>query len=448
MSTQLRARASRTVAVLGRVARTTSDRDVTFLAAGVAYYAFVSLLPTVVLVFVLATAVGQQQLVAAVVDGSAGVLTEAGQQFVIEALASGAGRGGTTVFSVLLAVWGSLKVFRGIDTAFEEIYGASDSSSFVGRLRDSLVVAVSIGASFLLMLALGGVLAVVDLGFGLGILSFFVLPAVLTAAFLPMYYFFPNVDVSVREVLPGAVFAGVGWTLLQALFQVYVGYQGSAGSGPQVYGAIGAVLLLVTWLYLGGMVLLVGVVLNVTLASEGRSGVDHDEDRGRGELVGDGSGLGAPAGHDGSTAPHDPTDRHGKGDPGRRRSRMSGDDTDEPAPDIAELDRRVAALRADLDDIDGRTVEKPALESELKRYVRGRMRRGHARGWGPYLVLLYGVVLTLGAFRWLEGLVAIAAMLILFLSTLGLYTLFLIVGVGLNLLDVPGKALDAVRARR
>jgi len=91
------------------------------------------------------------------------------------------------------------------------------------------------------------------------------------------------------------------------------------------------------------------------------------------------------------------------------------------------------------DDVERRTVDKPAVESELKRYVRSRMRRGHARGWGPYLVLLYGTVLILGAFSFLDGLYAIAAMLILGLSTLGLYTLFIIVGIGLNLLETPAK---------
>lgn len=124
------------------------------------------------------------------------------------------------------------------------------------------------------------------------------------------------------------------------------------------------------------------------------------------------------------------------------------EDEGRPAPDIGELDERVAELRADLDAIDDRTIEKPAVEAELKRYVRRRMRRGHARGWGPYLVLLYGTVMTLGAFYFLEEWVAIAAMLVVFLSTLGLYTLFLLVGVGLNLVSVPGRAVDAVRDRR
>ena len=124
------------------------------------------------------------------------------------------------------------------------------------------------------------------------------------------------------------------------------------------------------------------------------------------------------------------------------------EDDGRPAPDIGELDERVAELRADLDAIDDRTVKKPALEAELKRYVRRRLRRGHARGWGPYLVLLYGTVMVLGAFRWLDGWFAIGAMIVLFLSTLGLYTLFVLVGVGLNVVEVPWKALDAVRDRR
>jgi hypothetical protein len=39
-------------------------------------------------------------------------------------------------------------------------------------------------------------------------------------------------------------------------------------------------------------------------------------------------------------------------------------------------------------------------------------------------------------------------MLVLFLSTLGLYVLFVMVGVGLNAVEVPGRAVDAVRERR
>jgi hypothetical protein len=88
------------------------------------------------------------------------------------------------------------------------------------------------------------------------------------------------------------------------------------------------------------------------------------------------------------------------------------------------------------------------VEADLKRYVRRRIRRGHARGWGPYLVLLYGTVMTLGAFYFLDGVWAILAMLVLFLSTLGLYALFVLVGVGLSLLGTPRRAYERVREFR
>jgi membrane protein len=123
-----------------------------------------------------------------------------------------------------------------------------------------------------------------------------------------------------------------------------------------------------------------------------------------------------------------------------------GDDDPEPAPDLGDLRRELAALREDLDefedDVDRRTVERDVLVAELRRYVRARVRRGHARGWGPYLVLLYGTVMTLGAFHELSGGWAIAAMVVVWLSTLGLYTLMVLVGVGVNLVGVPGRLRD------
>ncbi len=137
---------------------------------------------------------------------------------------------------------------------------------------------------------------------------------------------------------------------------------------------------------------------------------------------------------------------------------MTGDDTRDaetdpsPAPDIDDLADRVDEVRADLDafesDVEERTVDRPELEAELKRYVRRRMRRGHARGWGPYLVLLYGTAMTLGAFYLLSDLLAVVAMIIIFLSTLGLYVLFVLFGVGLSLLGKPAQAAEAVRRFR
>lgn len=110
--------------------------------------------------------------------------------------------------------------------------------------------------------------------------------------------------------------------------------------------------------------------------------------------------------------------------------------------DVAQLRRELDRLE---DDIEDRTVHRDELEADLKRYVRRRARRGKARGWGPYLVLLYGTIMTLGAFFFLNGVWAVLAMLVVWLSTLGLYVLMVIVGAAVGVAGLPGRLRESVR---
>ncbi len=411
-----------------RIVAAVRDRDVTFLAASVAYYAFISLVPALLLLIAVASAVLGDAVASIVVTESRSFLTPAGQEAVASAIASAEGRTGATFLGAVVLGWSTLKVFRGLDTAFQTAYGVSEPSTLVGEISDAAVVAVGIGTGIVSMVVLGTLIAgsellpaIADVP-GIGIAGLLVLPLVLVVVFFPMYYVLPNRPVSVREAIPGTALAAVGWTVLQAGFQVYAANAGQY----QVYGVLGGILLLVTWLYLAAIVVITGAVVNAVIAD-----VTVIEDR---QLQGD---------------PGRPTDMGDREDTEARAT--SDDETPRGAPDVAELEAEVRRLRADLDefedDVERRTVDRPRLETELKTYVRKRMRRGHARGWGPYLVLLYGTVLTLGAFRYLDGGYAIAAMLILGLSTLGLYTLFVLVGVGLNALEAPGKAVEYVRNR-
>ena len=419
-----------------RVVDVAIDRQVTFLAAAIAYYAFVSLVPALLLLVVVATAVFGEVIAGELVASAGGFLTPAGEEAVTGAVSSAGGRTGAGVLGVAVLLWSTLKVFRGLDTAFAELYGVKEPPDFAKQLTDAGSVVLGVGVGVGVMVIVGAFVAAADAVPAVEAVSILVLPGFLAVVFLPMYYLLPQPQIGIREALPGAVVAAVGWTLLQTGFQVY-----AASSGQfQVYGVIGGILLLVTWLYLAAVVVVVGGVVNVVLS--GRDGM-------------------SPASGGGSAAVTPVADRQLQQDRGRPTG-MNGEsdgaddagDEERPqgAPDVAALREEVGRLRAEFDefedDVERRTVDKPAVESELKRYVRSRMRRGHARGWGPYLVLLYGTVLILGAFSFLDGLYAIAAMLILGLSTLGLYTLFIIVGIGLNVLETPGKALDYARDRK
>ena len=124
---------------------------------------------------------------------------------------------------------------------------------------------------------------------------------------------------------------------------------------------------------------------------------------------------------------------------------------DQNGGETATLDD-VETLREDVvafaDEVEDRIIKRDTLESDLKKYVRKRQRRGHVRGWGPYLVLLYGTVMTVGAFAYLNGGWAILAMLVVWLSTLGLYVLMTLVGLVGTAVGLPGRLTERVREFR
>ncbi|WP_430503894.1 YhjD/YihY/BrkB family envelope integrity protein [Haloparvum sp. PAK95] len=439
------------VSTVRQVVSLVQSGRVTFLAAGVAYYAFISLIPALLLLVVVASTVFGEAFAATVLAATRQFLAPAGQEAITTAVASAEGRGGATVFGVIVLLWSTLKVFRGLDTAFLEVYGVEADVGFLAQLRDATTVAVGLGVGLAAMVVVGTVVAAVDVGPLVDVVSILLLPALLTLVFLPIYYVLPYPLVTLREALPGAVVAAVGWTALQAIFQLY-----AAGAEQyQVYGVIGGILLLVTWLYVAALVVIVGAVVNVVLSERQEVGIEPGE-----PMASAGRGAARAAAATGSTVengvdrqlqqrPGLPTDM-GERD-GSTATESERGERPRGAPDVAELESEVSRLRAELEsfeeDVEERTVDRPQLKTELQAYVRDRMRRGHARGWGPYLVLLYGTVMTLGAFYFLQGIYAIAAMIVLGLSTLGLYTLFLVVGVGLNAAGVPGKAFDYVRSR-
>jgi len=374
---------------------------VQFLAAAVAFYAFVSIIPLALLGLAVLQFI-DGGLAAQAVAASSDVLTPSAQAIVADAVSSSAGRGGATIVGLGFLAWSGIRVFRGLDVAFSHVYGRQGPEPLATQLVDAAIVLAAIPVAFGAAAVLGVVLPLLEGVPLMDIIGRLVLPLVLFLVFLPIYYRFPDVRVTVREVVPGTVFAAVGWAVLAVGFSFYTGTVATF----HLYGVLGAGLLLVTWLYLGGSIIMVGAVLNAVLAG-------RPDDRSERTAERDGE----PAESPDSTAT-------------------------EPAPDIGGLASEVRALRSDLED---RTVSRSALEGELQRYVRRRVRRGKARGWGPYLVLLYGTAMTLGAFYWLSGGWAILAMIVVWLSTLGLYVLMLLVGAGISVAGVPGRLSERVR---
>lgn len=231
------------------------------VAGNVAFSAFVSIFPLLALAVAVTAALGGPDLVGRAVEGADPYLTRTAQGVLAESVANPSGRTGASVLSLGLLLWGALRVFRGLDVAFSLLYGTAHRTGFLGSLRDGLVVLVALTVALAVTAGVSAFVAFAP-GDPIGPLT---APAVLVAglalAFLPVYYVFPDADVTVREVAPGVLVAALGWAGLVQAFQFYA----SVAGRYEVYGAIGAVLLVLVWLYVAGMLLLTGAAVNVVL---------------------------------------------------------------------------------------------------------------------------------------------------------------------------------------
>ena len=126
------------------------DKEITFIAASLAYYAFVSLIPLVLLLLVIVSFAGGQAMADRIAQAAGGALSPSGQGLVSNAISNRSGAGGATVVSLLALLWSALKVFRGLDTAFSRAYGR-ESPGLATQLKNGLVtlLAVTLGIGVL-----------------------------------------------------------------------------------------------------------------------------------------------------------------------------------------------------------------------------------------------------------------------------------------------------------
>ncbi len=262
----MRDRLRAAVSVVRPVVDLIRDRNLTYLAAGIAYYAFVSIIPLMLLAVAIASFVGGEAMADRVANTLSQQLSPSGQNLIREALANTAGRGVASVIGFLTLTWSSLRLFRGIDQAFDEVYLDTVETSLPEQIRNALIVVIGIALAIALVVASGIVLSVlpVEVPF-VDLFGTLVLLVVLVAAFLPIYYVLPPLEMTLRGAIPGAAFAAVGWVLLQVGFRIYATHAGQYAA----YGVIGAALLFVTWLYFASIVVLVGAAINAVVQETG-----------------------------------------------------------------------------------------------------------------------------------------------------------------------------------
>jgi membrane protein len=263
-------RVHRTVGIFRDVVGTFRAAHVPFLAASIAYAAFVSLIPLLVLLALIASAVGGEALASMIVDLTASYLSPAGQDLLVGTLQRARAQTGLSVLSALVLLWATLRLFRSLDLAFSLLYGTTEQTGIVHQLVDGVVVLTAMLVAFAGTVALAVLRALLPTIPYSGLGSTIALVAFLTVTLLPLYYVFPDRPVTVRDVLPGTVVAAVGWTALEVGFGLYVRFS----SANELYGVVGGVILVITWLYFGALIVLLGATINVVLGGYHPADVD------------------------------------------------------------------------------------------------------------------------------------------------------------------------------
>lgn len=276
-----------------------NDR-VTGLAAEMAFFAILSLLPLLVAVgaglgylerIIGADAVERAE--AAVIDGVAVVF---GPELTGDAIAPfvqgllSEERGGLAVGSLIITAYLASRVFTATIRALDLAYDVEEGRGLI--VQRGLAVLFAFGAVivFVLMLAFmvvgpmlgGGRLLAERLGLGDAFafawsVGRWPLLVMVVVGFLSLLYRLgPHVDNRWRDCLPGAVLGVALWVLVTLGFRLYL----EAGGGPQTpqFGEdevalrvagqlVGAVVASVLWLYLSSVAMLVGGELNADLAA-------------------------------------------------------------------------------------------------------------------------------------------------------------------------------------
>ena len=185
---------------------------------------------------------------------------------------SAASSGGKLTFGVLAALWAASNGLGAITTSLNVAYDLKESRSWWKTRLTAIILTIALSIliiSALVLVVAGSHIAdalASTYGFGSAfpttwkILQWPFVLACMMLAFALIYYFAPDFDKQKWKWLtPGAAIGVALWLLVSLGFRVYLHFFDSYSA---TYGSLGAVIILMLWLYFTGAAVLIGGEIN------------------------------------------------------------------------------------------------------------------------------------------------------------------------------------------
>ena len=253
--------------------------DVFGRAAQLSYYFLLSLFPLLIfLTSVIGLVIGKESSIrqnlfgylSHVMPPTAFKLIESTMQEV-----AAASSGSKISFGILAALWAASNGMGAITEALNVAYDVKESRPWWKQRLTAIglttALSVVIITALVLVLSGGRIAATFAATYGLAsaftstwkILQWPIALATMLFAFAMIYYFAPDVrDQKWVWITPGAVLGVVLWLLVSFGFRLYLNY---FDSYSKTYGSLGAVIVLMLWLFFTGAAVLIGGELNAVI---------------------------------------------------------------------------------------------------------------------------------------------------------------------------------------
>jgi membrane protein len=244
--------------------------NLTLVAAGVAFYAFLALVPALIAFVSIYGLVADPNDVKRQVEDIGSSLPAEVQDFLVFQLTAivNANRGGlsvTTAVAIALALWSASGGMAALITGIHVAHEKDEPKGFVVKRGKALLLTLAaivfIGILIFLIVAVPPLLD--DAGLGttgrvvFNVLRWPILAVVMLVGIGLLYRFAVKGDPRgwLGFITAGAVVAMVGWLVASGLFAAYTANFASYG---RTYGALASIVVVLLWLWLSSLVVLVG----------------------------------------------------------------------------------------------------------------------------------------------------------------------------------------------
>ncbi|WP_026885237.1 YihY/virulence factor BrkB family protein [Clostridium beijerinckii] len=245
--------------------------DVFALASQLAYYLILSFFPFMLFLMTLAgfSSISSKQILGQLNVMLPRSVLELTQSTVVEIFDNQ--YTGLLGISILLTLWTASSAFKAIIKSINKAYNFKEERSFIKLSIISMLGILALAVTIILTLTalvfgnvIGDYIKSINPFYEIvlviwNIFRYTFILVIMISIFIGVYRFAPAKKLVWKEVIAGSIFSTVGWVLVSFVFSFYID---NFNNYSRFYGSLGAVFILMTWLFLISIIFILGVEIN------------------------------------------------------------------------------------------------------------------------------------------------------------------------------------------